>query len=72
MKLERSVPHGKYQKVTLISTDLSTKFKISFNDKSFDNLNAISRALGASNLLSLVDGSRSGVRMMQMGTPQHQ
>ena len=58
VKLERSVPHGKYQKVTLISTDLSTKFKISFNDKSFDNLNAMSRALGASNLLSLVDGSR--------------
>ena len=58
VKLERSVPHGKYQKVTLIRTDLSTKFKISFNDKSFDNLNALSRALGASNLLSLVDGSR--------------
>ena len=58
MKLERSVPHGKYQKVTMISTDLSTKFKISFNDKSFDNPNAMSRALGASNLLSLVDGSR--------------
>ena len=58
VKLERSVPHGKYQKVTLISTDLSTKFKISFNDKSFDNLNALSRALGASNLLSLVTGSR--------------
>ena len=57
-KLERSVPHGKYQRVTLISTDLSTKFKISFNDKSFDNLNALSRALGASNLLLLVDGSR--------------
>ena len=33
-KVERSVPHGKYQKITLISTDLSTKFKISFNDKS--------------------------------------
>ena len=57
VKLERSVPHGKYQKITLISTDLSTKLKISFNDKSFDNLNALSRALGASNLLSLVDGS---------------
>ena len=57
-KVERSVPHGKYQKVTLIRTDLSTKFKISFNDKSFDNLNALSRPLGASNLLSLVDGSR--------------
>ena len=58
VKLEKSVPHGKYQKVTLISTDLSTKFKFSFNDKSFDNLNALSKALGASNLLSLVDGSR--------------
>ena len=58
VKLGRSVPHIKYQKVTLISTDLSTKFKISLNDKSFDNLNALSRALGASNLLSLLDGSR--------------
>ena len=58
MKLERSMPHGKYQKVPLISTDLSTKFKISFNDNSFENLNVLSRALGASNLLSLVDGSR--------------
>ena len=58
VKLEKSVPHGKYQKVTLISIDLSTKFKFLFNDKSFDNLNALSRALGASNLLSLVDGSR--------------
>ena len=57
-KVEKSVPNGKYQKITLISTDLSTKFKISFDDKSFDNLNALSRALGASNLVSLVDGSR--------------
>ena len=57
-KVERSVPHGKYQKITLISTELSTKFRISFNDKSFDNLNALSRALASSNLLSLVDGSR--------------
>ena len=57
-KVERSVPHGKYQKITLISTDLSTKFRISFNDKSLDNLNTPSRAWGASNLLSLVDGSR--------------
>ena len=57
-EVEKSVPHRKYQKVTLISTDLSTKFKFSFNDKSFDNLNALSRALGASNLLSLVNGSR--------------
>ena len=43
-EVEKSVPHRKYQKVTLISTDLSTKFKFSFNDKSFDNLNALSRA----------------------------
>ena len=49
-EVEKSVPHRKYQKVTLISTDLSTKFRFSFNDKSFDNLNALSRALGASNL----------------------
>ena len=58
VKLEKSVPHGKYQKVTLISSELSTKFRISSTDKSFDNLNALARALGASNLLSLVDGSR--------------
>ena len=58
VKLERSVPHGKYQKITLISSELSTKFRISSTDKSFDNLTALARALGASNLLSLVDGSR--------------
>ena len=27
VKLERSVPHGKYQKITLISSELSTKFR---------------------------------------------
>ena len=58
VKLERSVHHGKYQKITLISSELSTKFRISSTDKSFDNLTALARALGASNLLSLVDGSR--------------
>ena len=58
VKLEKSVLHGKYQKGTLISSELSTKFRISSTDKSFDNLTALARALGASNLLSLVDGSR--------------
>ena len=42
----------------MISSELSVKFKISLADKSFENLHALSRALDASNLLALVDGSR--------------
>ena len=42
----------------MISSELSVKFKISSADKSFENLHALSRALDASNLLTLVDGSR--------------
>ena len=54
----RFVQHSQYKKISLISSELSVKFKISSVDKSFDNLHALSRALDASNLLALVDGSR--------------
>ena len=53
-----SVPFGRYRKITQISMDLPEKFKISFKDKSFENLDALIRVLGASDLMSLVDGSR--------------
>ena len=55
---DRFVQHSQYKKISLISSELSVKFKISSSDKSFDNLHALSRALDASNLLALVDGSR--------------
>ena len=38
--------------------DLPKKFKISFKDNFFENLDALIRVLGASDLMSLVDGSR--------------
>ena len=54
----RFVQHSQYKKISLISSELSVKFKILSADKSFENLHAISRALDAFNLLALVDGSR--------------
>ena len=57
-KDDRFVQHSQYKKISLISSELSVKFKISSADKSFENLHALSRALDASNLLALVDGSR--------------
>ena len=55
---DRFVLHSQYKKISLISSELSVKFKISSTDKSFENLHALSRALDASNLLALVDSSR--------------
>ena len=55
---DRFVQHSQHKKISSISSELSVKFKISSADKSFENLHALSRALDASNLLALVDGSR--------------
>ena len=55
---DRFVQHSQYKKISLISSELSVKFKISSANKSSENLHALSRALDASNLLAFVDGSR--------------
>ena len=52
------VPISKYCSIVPTSTEIAKKYSVSRKDKNFDNLDMVDKALRASNLLSLVDGSR--------------
>ena len=56
--MDRRVPISKYCSIAPTSTEIAKKTSVSNKDKSFDNLEMLEEALRASNLLSIVDGSR--------------
>ena len=59
MEIEiRRVPLAKYIKLTQISVDIAKKCSVSLGDKTFENLNELKKALRASCLLTLAEGSR--------------
>ena len=53
------VHHSKYSKIVHSSTDIANKISISSLDKHFDNIEMLAKALDASCVLSLVDGTRA-------------
>ena len=52
------VPISKYFSIVTTSSEIAKKFLVSHKDKNFENLEMLDKALRASELLSLVDGSR--------------
>ena len=56
--MDRRVSLSKYCSIGQTGTEVAKKTSISNKDKSFDNIDMLDKALRASNLLSLVDGSR--------------
>ena len=56
--MDRRVPISKYCSIVPTSTEIAQKTSVSNKDKLFDNIDMFDKALRASNLLSLVDGSR--------------
>ena len=56
--MDRRVPISKYCNIVPTSTEIAKKTSVSNKDKTFDNLEMLEKALRASNLLSIVDGSR--------------
>ena len=56
--MDRRVPISKYLGIAPISTEIAKKSSLSTKDKTFDNLEMLEKALRASNLLSIVDGTR--------------
>ena len=54
---DRRVPVSKYFSIVTTSSEIAKKYLVS-QDKNFENLEMLDKALRASNLLSLVDGSR--------------
>ena len=52
------VPISKYFSIVSTSAEIAKKFIVSHKDKNFENLEMLVKALRASELLSLVDGSR--------------
>ena len=55
---DRRVKVSKYCSIVPTSTKIAKKHSVSSKDKDFDNIDMLDKALRASNLLSLVDGSR--------------
>ena len=55
---DRRVKISKYCSIVPTSTEIAKKYSVSSKDKDFDNIDMLAKALRASNLLSLVDGSR--------------
>ena len=56
--MDRRVPLSKYCSIAPTSTEIAKKTSVSHKDKTFDNIDMLEKALRASNLLSLADGSR--------------
>ena len=54
----RRVPVAKYLKLTQSSLNIVNKFSVSLGDKTFENVNQLGKALKASCLYTLADGSR--------------
>ena len=55
---DRRVKVSKYCSIVLTGTEIAKKYSVSSKGKDFDNIDMLDKALRASNLLSLVDGSR--------------
>ena len=55
---DRRVKVSKYCSIVPTSTEIAKKYSVSSKVKDFDNIDMLDKALRASNLLSLVDGSR--------------
>ena len=55
---DRRVKVSKYCSIVPTSMEIAKKHSVSSKDKDFDNINMLDKALRASNLLSLVNGSR--------------
>ena len=55
---DRRVKISKYCSIVPTSMEIAKKYSLSSKDKDFDNIDMLDKALRASNLLSLVDGSR--------------
>ena len=55
---DRRVPISEYCRIVETSTEIARKHLVSHKDKSLDNLDMLDKALRASNLLSLVVGTR--------------
>ena len=53
------VHHSKYFKIIQSTSDIADKISIFSLDKHFDNIEMLAKALGASCVLSLVDGTRA-------------
>ena len=56
--VDRRVPLSTYCSIAPTSTEIAKKTSVSHKDKIFDNIDMLEKALRASNLLSLADGSR--------------
>ena len=56
--VDRRVSLSKYCNTAPTSTEIAKKTSVSHKDKTFDNIDMLEKALRASNLLSLADGSR--------------
>ena len=56
--VDRRVPFSKYCSIAPTSTEIAKKTSVSHKDKTFDYIDMLDKALRASNLLSLADGSR--------------
>ena len=56
--VDRRVPFSKYCSIAPTSTEIAKKTSVSHKDKTFDNIDMLDKALRASNLLSMADGSR--------------
>ena len=55
---DRRVKISKYCSIVTTSMEIAKKHSVPSKDKDFDNIDILDKALRASNLLSLVDGSR--------------
>ena len=55
--MDRRVPFPKYCSIAPTRTEIAKKTSVSHKDKTFDNIDMLDKALRASNLLSLADGS---------------
>ena len=58
MTADCRVPISKYFSIVTTSSEIARKFIVSHKDKNFENLEMLNKAVRASELLSLVDGSR--------------
>ena len=56
--MDHRVPISKYLGIAPTSTEIAKKTSVSAKDKTFDNLDMLDKAPRASNLLSIVDGTR--------------
>ena len=67
--MDRGVRSSKYCSIVHTSTEIAKKTSVLTKDKSFDNIDMLDKVLRASNLLSLVDGSRKQPDVTSLNDP---